>query len=150
MKIRKVGDTERGKPGRKPKETTAKERLDEAYPEGRWHTGRGEGFDKPLPMRQPEVTKYSMRKRERKIRSDKGKPKTSDKSRRQQSLFEAAPHTLWIRKDIWAAMLIFKEETDRSLRSIVEEALYNFLIKERRVEGAEDLGDSPGNSSWRL
>lgn len=63
---------------------------------------------------------------------------------------DAAGHFIWIRKDIWAAVEIYKNKHNRTNRSVVEEALYNFLIKESRVEGVEDLGTDPERTSWTV
>jgi hypothetical protein len=42
----------------------------------------------------------------------------------------ASPHTIWVRKDLWEAVKLKKLRDRRSLRSIVEEALYKFLENE--------------------
>lgn len=39
----------------------------------------------------------------------------------------ASPHTIWIRSDLWEAVKLKKLRDKRSLRSIVEEGLYDFL-----------------------
>ena len=103
------------------------------------------GHDAPTPMEPPEKTKYSMKG----VRSDDERLQENKRkrSRKLAPLREADPHTVWVRKDIWAALILFKDREKRSLRSCVEEALYNFLIKEKRVVGTEDLGEDE-NASW--
>lgn len=125
---------------------TAKERLDKNYPDGRWHTGRGEGADVALGIEPVKVTKYNKSKPGPK-KGEGGFPTHKSKSLKMQKLREADPHTVWVRKDIWAAVEIFKNREDRSIRSVVEEALYRFLIQESRTE-VDDMGESPEISSW--
>lgn len=125
---------------------TPEERRERDYPNGAWHTGksRTEGIDAPLGVAPPDKSRYSMTKRNK--MEQRGK--LTKPSRMKGAIDEAAPHTIWIRKDIWAATEVFKIRENRSNRSIVEEALYRFLIQESRVEEADDMGEAPENSSW--
>lgn len=118
------------------------------------------GITDPLPMEEPEKTQYSMRSRE--VQGTVGRAgfkgaKRSDgrlkENRRKKSLKNSPTHNatatqVWLRNDIYAAVNMFKKEHKRSLRSIVEEALYNFLIKEGRVKAVEDMGEDVNTASW--
>lgn len=81
-----------------------------------------------------------------KHRFTKGEP-GSKKSMKLASTYEANRHTFWCRNDIWSAVEFFVSQTGRTKRSVVEEALYNFLLKENRVDG-DNLGEEEENSSW--
>ena len=40
-----------------------------------------------------------------------------------------APHTLWIREDLWARLKTVKRERGKSLKYLVNEALYESLMR---------------------
>jgi hypothetical protein len=53
----------------------------------------------------------------------------------------ASPHTIWVRKDLWEAVRLKKIRDRRSLRSIVEEALYKFLEHENGKFNVKEYND---------
>lgn len=56
----------------------------------------------------------------------------------------ASPHTIWVRKDLWEAVKLKKLRDKRSLRSIVEEALFRFLENENAKINIEEIKRNEG------
>ncbi len=46
----------------------------------------------------------------------------------------ASPHTVWVRDDLWEAVIQYKLHNKHSLRSVVEQGLVMFLDKENKKE----------------
>jgi hypothetical protein len=109
------------------------------------------GIKEGVPLPPPEDTKYSMKYRDAKHKDMRLKENKKKKSLESAPLGEARPHTVWVRRDIWAAVEIYRlGPPKRSIRSVMEQALYNFLIKEQRVVNVEDLGEDAKDASWSM
>lgn len=106
----------------------------------KWGTTKGGGsFQKPMPI----LDGLDSKAKEARKRVPRGKKYSAS------STYMAKPHTIWIREDIWTALDMYVKATKSTKRACTEEALYNFLLKEGRVEGVESLGEKEGEASWR-
>lgn len=111
------------------------------------------GHEGATPLAPVDKTRFSSNHpyfKDRKEWNRQTKQARRRKTMRKGEVYEASPHTMWIRKDIWEALKIYKSREHRSLRSCVEEALYDFLIKKGRVTEVEDLGEDAETASWKV
>jgi hypothetical protein len=96
--------------------------------------------DGPIPK--PEITKYSMKQRNK--RGSIGRHGVNKHNKHKLvPLYEASPHTVWVRDDIWYAAKILQKTEDVSMRSIVEQSMYEFLIERNKLNQENDKGRRP-------
>lgn len=93
-------------------------------------------------MPEPEITKYSMKQRNK--RGTIGRDGVTKHNRyKLVPTSEASPHTVWVRDDIWQAAKVLQKTEDISMRSIVEQAMYEFLIERNELNQENDKGRRP-------
>jgi hypothetical protein len=75
--------------------------------------------------------------------------KRKKKSLKNATTYASSCRSVWIRDDLWAANKSFAQVNDRTIRSCIEEAMYEFLIQRNRIE-TPNMGSDPSESSWTI